>query len=182
MKNVLALVIITLLSFWGTEVMAQKVIATNFGVTARLADQLSVVKQSDIDFGGIFIPVSSSATVTMDHQGRCSVTTGTTSLYSVDLQRAGSFYVTANKGANFTVQYPSSVQLSLPGGEEANGLTYVPSLFDKNGTVVPSSASTQITVGEDAYRAYTFGGALTVPNSAKHGTYTGNFDMTITWQ
>lgn len=159
---------------------AQKVETVSIGVTARLANQLSITKVSDVDFGGIFIPVTASATASMDKAGAVTIKSGTTTLYSTELQRAGSFYVTADKTSTYTIQYPNVVELAL--ADASSKLNYTPSLFNNAGTVIPSSASTEYTVGEEQYKLYYVGGDLVIPNSAKSGIHTGTFDVTITWQ
>lgn len=164
-----------------SSVHAQKVETATFGVTARLANQLSVTKVSDVDFGGIFVPVTASATVSLDDKGTVTVTNGTTSLYSTELQRSGSFYITADKAATYTIQYPNVVELALSGGGVSK-LNYTPVLYDNTGTIVTSSASTQHTVGSDQYKLYAIGGTLVIPNTALAGIHTGTVDMTITWQ
>lgn len=184
MKKSLKLFVATFAMVMGglglSSVHAQKVETATFGVTARLASQLSVTKVSDVDFGGIFIPASASATVSMDKAGTVTVTNGTTSLYSTELQRAGSFYITADKTSTFTIQYPNVVELALAGG--ASKLNYTPVLYDNAGTTIPSSASTEYTVGQEQYKLYAIGGTLVIPNTALAGTHTGTVDMTITWQ
>ncbi|MDD3037382.1 DUF4402 domain-containing protein [Bacteroides sp.] len=161
-------------------VYAQKVESQSFGVTARLANQLSITKQSDVDFGGIFIPVTASATATMDKAGTVTISNGTTTLYSTELQRAGSFYITADKAATYTLQYPNVVELTLPSGDSK--LNYTPKLFNKAGDVIPSSTSTEYQVGEEQYKLYSIGGDLVIPNTALSGIHTGTFDLTVTWQ
>lgn len=161
-------------------VYAQKVETQSFGVTARLANQLSITKQSDVDFGGIFVPVTASATATMDKAGSVSITNGTTTLYSTELQRAGSFYITADKAATYTLQYPNVVELAL--ADKSSKLNYTPVLYNKAGTVVPSSAATEYQVGDEQYKLYSIGGDLVIPNTAGSGIHTGTFDLTVTWQ
>lgn len=161
-------------------VHAQKVETQSFGVTARLANQLSITKQSDVDFGGIFVPITASATATMDKAGRVIISNGTTSLYSTELQRAGSFYITADKTSTYTLQYPNVVELTTTGGKSK--LNYTPVLYNKAGTVVPSSASTEHQVGDEQFKTYTIGGDLVIPNTALAGIHTGTFDLTVTWQ
>lgn len=163
-----------------SSVNAQKVETGSFGVTARLANQLSITKQSDVDFGGIFIPITASATVAMDKGGVVTVTSGTTSLYNTELQKAGGFYITADKSSTYTIQYPNVVELALNDG--SSKLNYTPTLYNNSGTVVPSSASTEYSVGQEEYRLYSIGGNLVIPNTAKSGIHTGNFDVTVTWQ
>lgn len=182
-KELKTIVVAVVLLIGGTGlsvVYAQKVETQSFGVTARLANQLSITKQSDVDFGGIFIPVTASATATMDKSGTVTITNGTTTLYSTELQRAGSFYITADKAATYTLQYPNVVELSLSG--ETSKLNYTPALYDKTGTLISSSAATEHQVGEDQYKLYSIGGNLVIPNTALSGIHTGTFDLTVTWQ
>lgn len=184
MKKELKTIVVALALLLGgtglSVVYAQKVETQSFGVTARLANQLSITKQSDVDFGGIFVPITASATATMDKAGTVTITNGTTSLFSTELQRAGSFYITADKAATYTLQYPNAVELSLSGGNSK--LNYSPVLYNNAGTVVPSSAATEYQVGEEQYKLYSIGGTLLIPNTAQSGIHTGTFDLTVTWQ
>lgn len=181
LKTIVAAVALLLGGTGLSVVHAQKVETQSIGVTARLANQLSITKVSDVDFGGIFVPVTASATATMDKAGTVTITNGTTTLYSTELQRAGSFYITADKAATYTLQYPNVVELALTGGGTSK-LNYTPALYDKAGTLVPSSAATEHQVGEDQYKLYSIGGNLVIPNTALAGIHTGTFDLTVTWQ
>lgn len=180
LKTIVAAVALLLGGTGLSVVYAQKVETQSIGVTARLANQLSITKVSDVDFGGIFVPVTASATATMDKAGTVTVTSGTTTLYSTELQRAGSFYITADKAATYTLQYPNVVELALSGGNSK--LNYTPALYNNAGTLVPSSAATEYQVGEEQYKLYSIGGDLIIPNTALAGIHTGTFDLTVTWQ
>ncbi len=159
---------------------AQTVVTQNFGVTARLASQLSVTKQSDVDFGGIFIPATTSATVTMDKDGGCTVSAGTTTLYAPELRRPGSFYIHADQASAYTLQYPATVELRNTDGNSV--LNYTPKMYDNAGTVIPSSGSTSYNLAASSFKTYTFAGDLVIPNTASTGIHTGNFNLTVTWQ
>lgn len=179
--NYLVIVLMVLFSAIGIGVVkAQTVSTQDIGVTARLAKQLSITKQSDVDFGGIFIPTAATAVVTLDNQNTVTVTSGTTNLYSTELQQSGAFYITADPSATYTIQYPASVNLALTDGTSV--LSYQPQLFNQAGNTVASSASTQYTVTLGQYHSYKIGGQLTIPTTAKSGTHTGTFDVTVTWQ
>lgn len=164
---------------------AQNVLNKNVGVTAILANQLTVTKVSDVHFGGIFIPKSADVVATMDYLGVVTITTGTTSLFSTNLQKRGQLRVDAEQVATFTVQYPATVNIA----NGANMLVYTPKLYDKNGVSMPTSSSTSYTVNtqEDAGGAtnnklVNVAGTLAVATTSVPGTYTGNFDVTFTWQ
>lgn len=164
---------------------AQNVLNKNVGVTAILANQLTVTKVTDVHFGGIFIPKSADVVATMDYLGAVTITTGTTSLFSTNLQKRGQLRVDAEQVATFTVQYPATVNIA----NGANMLVYTPKLYDKNGVSMPSSSSTSYTVNtqEDAGGAtnnklVNIAGTLAIATASIPGTYTGNFDVTFTWQ
>lgn len=61
-------------------VHAQKVETQSIGVTDRLANQLSITKISNVDFGGIFVTITASAIATMDKAGIVTISNGTTAL------------------------------------------------------------------------------------------------------
>lgn len=164
---------------------AQTVLNQNVGVTALLANQLTVTKVTDVHFGGIFVPKTVDVVATMDYTGAVTITTGTTSLFSTNLQRRGQLRVDAEQEATFTVQYPATVNI-LNGAEV---LVYTPALYDKDGVAMPSDVAANYSVNtkEDAGGAINnklvnVAGTLGVPVAATSGTYTGNFNVTFTWQ
>ncbi|MGL4491484.1 MAG: hypothetical protein ACRCT5_01430, partial [Tannerellaceae bacterium] len=68
-KNYLVIVMMVLFSTIGIGTTYAQIVSTqDIGVTARLAKQLTITKQSDVDFGGIFIPTTATAVVTLDNQ------------------------------------------------------------------------------------------------------------------
>ncbi|MGL4325848.1 MAG: DUF4402 domain-containing protein [Tannerellaceae bacterium] len=180
-KNYLVIVMMVLFSTIGIGTTYAQIVSTqDIGVTARLAKQLTITKQSDVDFGGIFIPTTATAVVTLDNQNNVTITSGTTNLFSTELQKSGAFYITADPSATYTIQYPQNVRLALSDGTSA--LNYQPQLFNQAGNLIASSASTQYTVSVGQYHPYKIGGQLAIPNTAKSGTHTGTFDITVTWQ
>jgi hypothetical protein len=181
LKGMLAAIAIVALGGFGTQtVEAQKVETLNVGVKARLANQLTVTKVSDVDFGGIFIPLSTTATVTLDHTNNVTLTSGTTSFYSTDLRRSGQFYVTADKTSTFTIQYPLAVDLFNDTKESK--LTYNPAFFDADGTAVASSSETEYNISNETYKTYYIGGLLEVASANTSGEYNGDFNVSITWK
>lgn len=174
-----------MVAFMGVAVYAQSAITTSVGVTARLAKQLTVTKVSDVDFGGIFVPKGGDVVVTMDYQGAVSVTTGTTGLFATNLQRNGQLQIDAENESQFTVQYPTTVDLS----SGAEKLVYTPSLYSKTGTLMPSSASTKYDVNQNETTGWgnftkvlNVAGTLAIPTTASPGLYSGTVDVTVTWE
>lgn len=161
---------------------AQTPIVTPLGVTARLADQLTVTKTSDIDFGGIFIPTSADVVVTMDYKGVVTVTTGTTSLYSTNLQKRGQLKVEADQASTFTIDYPTSVNIN----NGSNTLLYTPQLYEVDGTAIArlnaKNYSANQSGGENQGFEIEVAGTLGVPAVAIPGIYTGAVNVTVTWQ
>lgn len=164
---------------------AQLTINTNVGVTARLAEQISVTKVFDVDFGGIFIPKGTDVVATMDYLGTVSITTGTTGLFATNLQQVGVVRIFSNQTATFSIQYPDKVNLTF----DNNSLVYTPKVYSKTGTYMPSSLTTMYDLNTDeisngsAYsKVLNIAGTLDIPTTAKAGIYTGNVDITIIWQ
>lgn len=178
-KGMLVAVAIVALGGLNT-VEAQQAESLNVGVKARLAQQLTVTKVSDVDFGGIFIPLTATATVTLDHQNDVTLTSGTTTFYSTDLRKSGQFYVTADRAATFTIQYPSTVELSNVAGDAT--LTYTPAFFDAAGAPVLSSAETEYNLTSETYKTYYIGGLLAIAAGNTSGEYNGDFNVSITWK
>lgn len=159
---------------------AQKVETLPIGVTARLANQLSVTKVADVDFGGIFIPVSASATASFDNKGIVTITNGTTTLYNTELQRLGEFYITADKTSQYAITYPNQADLTLK--DDVGTLTYTPLLYDNSGAEIASSSTVKYNVGSEQYKIYKIGGSLLIPGDAKSGLYNGTVNINITWE
>lgn len=186
MKNltIKSLMVGSCLAVFALGAYAATPIVTPVGVTARLAKQLMVTKVTDVDFGGIFIPKTAPATVSMDYTGLVTVTAGSTSLFSTNLQQNGQLRIDADRTATFTVEYPATVELSYL----TNKLTYTPKLYTINGTAMPSSSSTSYDVnanevgGQGLNRLINIAGDLVVPETSVSGTYNGSVDVTITWQ
>lgn len=162
-----------------TSLYAQTPIVTPVGVTARLANQLTVTKTSDVDFGGIFIPKSGDVVATMDYLGVVSISSGTTSLYSTNLQKRGQLKVEADQASTFTVDYPANVDLN----NNTEILTYTPKLYEADGTAIAMGNAKVYSVaqGSGLFEIEVAGG-LAVPQTAKPGTYTGAVNVTVTWQ
>ena len=161
-------------------VEAQQTENLNVGVKARLAEQLTVTKVSDVDFGGIFVPLTATATVTLDHQNDVTLTSGTTTFYSTDLRKSGQFYVTADRAATFTIQFPGTVDLLNITGDSQ--LTYTPAFFDAAGAPVLSSAATEYNITDETYKTYYIGGLLAIGSANASGEYNGDFNVSITWK
>lgn len=180
-----SLVIGGCLAMFAISVQAQTPIVTPVGVTARLANQLMVTKVTDVDFGGIFIPKTNPVVVSMDYTGLVSVTSGTTSLYSTNLQKQGQLRIDADRTATFTVEYPATVNLSYL----TNNLVYTPKLYSITGTAMTSSNTTsydinadEAGVGSGFNKILNVAGDLAIPETSVPGTYTGTVNVTVTWQ
>lgn len=165
---------------------AQQVSTGTVGVTARLSKQMVVSKLTDVDFGGIFIPRTGTATATMDHSGVVAISAGTTALYSTSLQHNGMIRVDADANTTFTVTYPATVSLN---GMLGGSLVYTPALYTYQGVAAPSSSVTTYSMlgSNDANdgtinKMFKVAGSVDVPSTAVSDTYIGNFDVTYTWQ
>lgn len=162
-----------------TSIYAQTPIVTPVGVTARLANQLTVSKTSDVDFGGIFIPKSGDVVARMDYLGAVTIASGTTSLYSTNLQKRGQLKVEADQASTFTVDYPATVELN----SGTDLLVYTPALYETDGTAIAASNAKQYAVAQGSGQfEIEVAGDLAVPGSAKPGIYTGTVNVTVTWQ
>lgn len=187
MKKILlkSLICAGLLGCFTFAANAQNSLVQSVGVTARLADQMSVTKLSDVDFGGIFIPKNGSdVTVSMDYTGIVSVSAGNTALYDLNLQRQGQIMVSADQAATFAVTYPATVQLTNTAAAGGT-LTYTPLLYDNAGVLMASDISTIFNVADMGNglfgKVMNIAGTLAVPQTAKPGLYNGTVDVTITW-
>lgn len=182
-KSLFKMLFVSVALMGAGSLMAQEVATATVGVTARLSKQMVVTKLTDVDFGGIFIPRTTTAVATMDYQG--AVTATNTSLYSTNLQKNGMIRVDADANATFAVTYPATVDLN---GALGGVLVYTPALFDNLGVSVPSSSSTTYDMlGKDdandgtINRMFRVAGAVSVPTTATTDTYIGNLNVTYTW-
>lgn len=176
---------LAVMSLWSTSAHAQEKIITNVGAKVILANQLSVYKASDVDFGGVFIPKIGEATATMDYMGTVSITAGTTGLFNTNSQKRGMLYVSANKTSAFTIEYPATVNLS----SGTNIVVYTPQLYSKTGTLIPSSSVTEYNVETDEVgdgsafsKVINIAGFLVIPSTVELGLYSGSIDVTVTWK
>lgn len=174
-----------LLVFSMSAANAQEKVITNVGVKVILADQLSVYKASDVNFGGVFIPKGASATATMDYMGNVSITDGITGMFNTNDQKHGILYVSANKTAAFTIEYPATADLS----SGANKIVYTPALYSKTGTAIASSSTVEYNVETDEVgdgsafsKIVNVAGSILIPTTATLGLYAGNIDITVTWK
>lgn len=175
------LVAIAIVALGGLNtVEAQKTENLNIGVKARLANQLTVTKVSDVDFGGIFIPLTATAVVALNHTNDVTLKSGNTSFYSTDLRKSGQFYVTADKTSTFTIIYPAAVDLF--NDTKDSKLTYTPILYNTAGTAVLSSADKEYSVTNETYKTYYIGGDLAIASANVSGEYNGDFNVSIIWK
>lgn len=183
-KSLFKMLFVSVALMGASSLMAQtEVVSATVGVTARLSKQMVVTKLTDVDFGGIFIPRTTTAVATMSHLG--VVTATNTSLYSTNLQQNGMIRVDADANATFAVTYPATLDLN---GALGGSLVYTPELYDYLGVAVPSSSSTTYNmVGMDdandgtINRMFRVAGSVSVPTTAKTDTYIGNLNVTYTW-
>ncbi len=150
-----------------------------------LANQLTVTKAFDVDFGGIFIPIDADATASLDYQGKVTITRGDTGLFATTSQQQGVLTVAANEEATFSIQYPATANLTSGN----NTIVYTPKLYNKTGSLIPSSSTTTYNIDTDEdgdgsafSKIINIGGDLVVPFEGFPGTYLGNIDVTVTWQ
>lgn len=160
-------------------------IHTPVGVTARLSDQVTVTKVSDVDFGGIFIPKTDAATITMDNKGVVTVGSAATTLYSTNLQTKGQVKVEGNDQASFKVTYATTLNLQY----NSQVLAYTPVLYEADGTVIAATGDKSFDIPtkaegalEDPNVLIDVAGSLVVPTTALSGTYKGTLDVVVTWE
>lgn len=140
-------------------------------VGATIVAPLQVVKQSDLEFGGI-IPTGSAQTVTLEVSGARSVT-GDLGLARTILVAAGArFTVHGSAGVLFSVSLPGSAPLSRAGGGAADMLV----------SDFVSSAGATSALGADGKQEVVVGATLHVGADQLVGRYTGSFEVLIQYQ
>lgn len=161
----------------GTSYAEGGSVSAKVEVNAALADQLTIVPTSPVDFGGIFINKTADATVLMDKVGK--VTSGQTNFYNNESTTAGTFNVISNPDFSYFLSFSPAVDLASGG----NKIKFTPKVYAPDGTTeVDPAGAIAVRIGSTGIDKYTVAGSLLVPMAASAGLYTGMLDVTASWE
>ena len=162
-------------------------------VSATVLSQLSLTTQSGVDFANVGQVTSPSLTVTGSGMQSSGINTGTPTLGHITVTSGGN-------GANVHVSWASKLTLTVNGGTNPNDkMDYNPTVYgDNSGTLgsasdlstggattadvtLSSTGSYDIWLG-GTLTGYDSGGTIsTLSSTQSSGTYSGDINVTITY-
>jgi hypothetical protein len=160
---VLALIGLTL----GSYAFAQNTDTKTANATARIITPISLSKTADLNFGDV-VPSGALGTVVVSPAGVRSATGGA-SLGSGAAVTAAAFTVSGQGSATYAITLPASTIVTKGGGVNMTVDTFT---SNPSGTGALSGGGSQ---------NLTVGATLNVAASQATGTYTGTFDVTVTY-
>jgi spore coat protein U-like protein len=173
MKNISKILAIAFVAMmFGLTAKAQSS-ATETGVTASatIVTPITITKVTDLAFGTV-VPYSTAGTVELDPTtGDRSYTGGVTGLTSTT--SSASFTVSGNDGQAYTISLPLDDDVSLIGPALSTPMT-----LDTWTTDIPGLTGT-LTGGT---QTFSVGATLNVGASQAVGSYSGTFDVTVTYE
>jgi hypothetical protein len=171
MKRLLA--VATILVVAGLAAPAAAVTATGT-LTATIIRPISVTKGSDLAFGKIVKPSSSSSTVTLTPAGALTVTGSDGAAVTGSAHSAASFTVGGEGAQSFMLVIPGSVTLNGPSSSHITIAT-------SNDAGCTTGCTLGGTLG-GAAPAFVFhvGGSFTLLSTQTSGAYTNTTDLTVT--
>jgi Domain of unknown function (DUF4402) len=151
----------------GSSAFAQSNTAsTSANATARIVTPIAIAKTSDMHFGDV-VAGGSAGTVVLTPAGVRSAAGGTT-LGNAGGTAAAAFNVTGQGSATYAITLPASTTVT----SGANTMTVNAFASSPSGTGALSAGGSQ---------ALTVGATLNVGASQATGTYTGTFNVTVTY-
>jgi len=139
---------------------------TSANATARIVTPIAIAKTADMNFGDV-VAGGSAGTVVLTPAGVRSATGGTT-LGNAGATAAAAFNVTGQGSATYSISLPASTTVTSGG----NTMTVNAFASNPSGTGALSAGGSQ---------ALTVGATLNVGASQATGTYTGTFNVTVTY-
>jgi uncharacterized protein DUF4402 len=165
--SLVALAFVTIGLLAAATASAQNTATTSANATARIITPISLTKNTDMNFGDV-VASGSLGTVILSTAAARS-TTGGASLGSATGVTAGSFAVAGQPSATYAITLPASVTVD-------DGATHTMTVdtFNSNpsGTGALSGAGTQTLL---------VGATLHVGANQVAGSYTGSFNVTVTY-
>jgi hypothetical protein len=140
--------------------------STSANANARVVTPISIAKTADMNFGDV-VAGGSAGTVVLTPAGARSATGGTT-LGSGTSVAAAAFNVTGQANATYAITLPASATVT----SGANSMTVDTFTSNPSGTGTLSGGGSQ---------ALSVGATLNVGASQATGTYTGSFNVTVTY-
>ena len=165
MKKIAAPVLALIGLTFGTYAFAQSTATATANATARIITPISISKTADLNFGDV-VASGSLGTVVLSTAGARS-TTGGASLGNGAAVTAAAFTVNGQASATYAITLPASATVTSAGN------TMTVNAFNSN----PSGTGT-LTGGTQNLLV---GATLNVGASQATGTYSGTFDVTVTY-
>lgn len=166
-KNLLLTVAVSVLALGSSSALAAEATGTGT-INAKIVSPVSITQQGNgLDFGTMISP-SSETTVTIAASNGARTSTDDSILVGTSEGAAGIFEITGADGQSVTVTLPSEVKLTgTPGGE----MTVNNFASSEGNTFTLDEGSAIMKVGAD----------LNVGAAQAQGTYTGSYQVTISY-
>lgn len=133
---------------------------------ADIAQPIAVTEAQQLNFGRV-VPSGTSGTVTIATDGSRSISGGVSTLGGT--VQAGTFDVTGEGSAEYSVSLPASISLS-----DGSGNSMTVDSFNDNAGSPPSLSG-----GSDSFSV---GAALSVGANQTPGSYSGTYTVTVNYQ
>ncbi len=172
-KTVLLLASLFVMVLATQQMKAQSGASASTSATAKatVVTVLSIVKNSDLNFGS-FAPSATDGTISVELNGNRYVTGGIIVLDQIGAQNAA-FTVNGTPNAGYYVKLPTeegNTTIPLTGPQGADPLIITSLVHDGGGTL-----------DENGQDLFSVGGKLSVKANQPAGEYTGTFDVIVAY-
>lgn len=157
---------------------AQTSASATANVTTSIYTPITVTKTIDLSFGDVF-PGTVAGTVTVDPAGAATTFTGTGVSLGVHPAVAASYTMTGKKNASFSLALPANNSVSLAGPGVAMTLTNFTAAVGVGATTAGPSLTAAL--GAAGTQTFKVGATMNVGNAQMEGSYTGSYNVTVTY-
>ncbi len=168
MKNLSIFAAILFAVVLGNNVNAQNSSEASSSASAELISPITITNEVPLNFGKI-AKSDELGTVVISHDGSNTATYSPATMKTTLISpTAAKFNITGDKDEKFSVTLPSSIKISK-GSDE---MTITPTM---------NLTATNNVLGATATELYV-GGTLTIPAAQPIGSYTGTFNVTVSYE
>ncbi len=170
-KRSLKILFATALVAIGAPAFAQASASQSTSGTTKVLQAISIAKNSDLAFGTVVRPTTSSNTITINNTTGARTLTGAGDAVLVTSTSGRATYTVTGEGAQtFSISVPASFNMT----SGANTITVTPSASAATGTLSG-------TIGSSGTATFGVGGSFTIANTQATGSYTGTFSATVAY-
>lgn len=162
-----------------STVMAQNTVTTPSPVGAKIVSVLTLINQNGLNFGTISKPVG-NAKVTVATDGNRTVDVagaGSVKLMTADATVAASYYkLTGEAGYVYSITLPGQTDVTITSG--LNSITVTDFTVKSINEAGLANKKGRLVGGNDEFKV---GATLNLSNATVAGTYTGSFNVSVTY-